>query len=35
MKPNLFRTNLGRFLLGAVLLLAAGTVWAQPQNIRG
>ena len=34
MKPNL-RTNLGRFLLGAVLLLAAGTVWAQPQNIRG
>ena len=25
MKPNL-RTNLGRFLLGAVLLLAAGTV---------
>ncbi|MFQ7386429.1 MAG: hypothetical protein ACLRM8_00680 [Alistipes sp.] len=26
---------MGRFLLGAVLLLAAGTVWAQPQNIRG
>ena len=34
MKPNL-RTNLGRFLLGTILLLATGTVWAQPQNIRG
>ncbi len=35
MKPNL-RTNLGRFLLGAVLLgRRNGLVEAQPQNIRG